>query len=287
MIRLLTAVLLFAGFHAAAEVTLTDINNNEVADAEEVMGNFIALKRGVETNAAAIDALPAPPTNCATDQIIKWGGSAWICANDPLANLTGCTDGDLLVYVGGAVACDCSPPGTAITDSNFENAISNWFSSGDLSVYGPISEWCTGDVTDMSEAFMGAGNFNADISGWDTGAVTDMSDMFKFATSFDQDIGGWDVSNVALMDLMFHGASAFNQDIGSWDVSNLQSMSQMFFQASAFNQDLSSWSGTFLPVAVCTYFAEGATAWLAAYDGSIANKNPPLSAGLIAAGCGE
>ena len=39
MIRLITAVLLFASFYAAAEVTLTDINNNEVADAEEVMGD--------------------------------------------------------------------------------------------------------------------------------------------------------------------------------------------------------------------------------------------------------
>ena len=81
MIRLLTAVLLFASFHVAAEVTLTDINNNEVADADEVMGNFNALKQGVEANATAIDALPTPPTNCTTDQIIKWDGSAWVCAS--------------------------------------------------------------------------------------------------------------------------------------------------------------------------------------------------------------
>ena len=80
MIRLLTAVLLFASFHAAAEVTLTDINNNEVADADEVMGNFNALKNAVEANATAIDALPTPPTDCTTDQIIKWNGTAWECS---------------------------------------------------------------------------------------------------------------------------------------------------------------------------------------------------------------
>jgi hypothetical protein len=81
MIRLLTAVLLFASFNAVAEVTLTDINNDEVADAEEVMGNFNALKDGVEANASAIDALPTPPTDCTINQIIKWNGSAWICAD--------------------------------------------------------------------------------------------------------------------------------------------------------------------------------------------------------------
>ena len=93
MIRLLHAVLLFASFHAVAEVTLTEISNDEVADADEVMGNFNALKQGVEANASAVDsnttaiganataivALPTPPTNCTTDQIIKWDGSAWVC----------------------------------------------------------------------------------------------------------------------------------------------------------------------------------------------------------------
>ena len=59
MIRLLTAVLLLASFNAVAEVTLTEISNDEVADADEVMGNFNALKQGVEANAAAIGALPS------------------------------------------------------------------------------------------------------------------------------------------------------------------------------------------------------------------------------------
>ena len=71
MVRLLTAALLVASFNAVAEVTLTDINNNEVADADEVMGNFNALKQAVEANATAIDALPTPPINCTADQIIK------------------------------------------------------------------------------------------------------------------------------------------------------------------------------------------------------------------------
>ena len=74
MIRLLTAVFLFASFNAVAEVTLTELNNNTPADADEVMGNFNALKNEIES-------LPTPPTDCTTNQIIKWDGSAWVCAS--------------------------------------------------------------------------------------------------------------------------------------------------------------------------------------------------------------
>ena len=80
MIRLLTAVLLFANFNAVAEVTLTPLNNNTPADADDVMGNFNALKDGIEANASAIDALPTPPADCTTDQIIRWNGAEWVCA---------------------------------------------------------------------------------------------------------------------------------------------------------------------------------------------------------------
>ena len=37
---------------------------------------------------------------------------------------------------------------------------------------------------------------------------------------------------------------------------------------------------------ICTNFASQASAWLDAYDGSIAGKTPPLSEDLINAGCG-
>jgi hypothetical protein len=108
MVRLLTAVLLFASFHVVAEVSLTDINNNEVADADEVMGNFNALKQGVEANATAIDALPTPPINCTADQIIKWDdtANAWVCATDPFAGLD-CSYGDVLKV--GIDGWRCSP----------------------------------------------------------------------------------------------------------------------------------------------------------------------------------
>ena len=86
------------------------------------------------------------------------------------------------------------------------------------------------------------------------------------------------------MQYMFFDASAFNQDISDWDTGAVEDMSYMFSDATAFNQDLQTWV---VPGGMsCTSFATGATAWLGQYSGSIASKTPPLSASMIAAGCG-
>lgn len=54
--------------------------------------------------------------------------------------------------------------------------------------------------------------------------------------------------------------------------------------ATTFNQDLRTW---IVPAEMnCREFASDATDWLAAYGGSIASKTPPLSASMIAVGCG-
>lgn len=103
------------------------------------------------------------------------------------------------------------------------------------------------------------------------------------ADAFNAPIGDWDVSNVDNMENMFSGAIAFNQVIGAWDVAEVITMDNMFNGASDFNQNLSFWEADALTT--CADFALNAADWLAAYDGSIAGKNPPLSATLIAAGC--
>jgi surface protein len=66
----------------------------------------------------------------------------------------------------------------------------------------------------------------------------------------------------------------------------VEDMAFMFYGATAFNQDLSSWDASSV-TDYCTAFANSATAWLAAYSGSIAGKTPPLSASMIDAGCSE
>ena len=88
MIRLLTTILLFASNNVVADdcvppefspappvatkCALNQLNNDEVADADQVMENFNTL-------GDAIDAVPSVPSDCAIDQIIQWDGMAWIC----------------------------------------------------------------------------------------------------------------------------------------------------------------------------------------------------------------
>ncbi|MDA8555022.1 BspA family leucine-rich repeat surface protein [Luminiphilus sp.] len=286
------------------------------ASAAEVNENFEALESTIDSNDEDFELFRAdteivlPPSDCSTDQIIRWNGSAWVCATDTLASLS-CQEGQGITYRNAAWQCaGCVAPGVLITDTNFSAAITDWFDNGDTSIYGPISQWCTGNVTFMSGAFYNRTEFNADIGGWntsnvtgmsnmfeqatafnqdiggwDTSKVTSMSSMFEQATAFNQDIGGWDTSSVNNMDDMFEQATAFNQDIGGWDVSNVNLMSAMFKDASAFNHDLSNWDACL--VNSCAYFASGATAWLNAYSGSIAGKTPPLSACLILRRCGQ
>lgn len=140
----------------------------------------------------------------------------------------------------------CEPPGTAITDDNFSDAIDDWLSLGNRSAYGDITRWCTSNVTDMSNAFNGLdsaakANFNADISGWDTSWVTNMNNMFRSNAAFNQDIGNWDTSRVTTMRFMFERASAFNAQIGSWNVSAVTDMSNMFSYTETFDQNIGSW----------------------------------------------
>ena len=136
-----------------------------------------------------------------------------------------------LLYQASVAAAVCVPPGTAITDSNFDAAIADWFASvasGNDSQYGDITKWCTGAVTDMSNAFFDRTTFNEDISGWDTSEVRGMNSMFEEATNFNRPIGSWDTSNVTDMGDMFYDATSFNQPIGSWDTSRVIDMDYMF-----------------------------------------------------------
>ncbi len=109
-----------------------------------------------------------------------------------------------------------------------------------------ISNWDTSNVTDMSSMFSGEirgsfTSFNQDISNWDTSNVTDMSMMFFQNKNFNQDIGNWNTSSVTNMGLMFYVANNFNQDIGNWDTSSVTSMNSMFYSADNFNQDIGNW----------------------------------------------
>jgi surface protein len=99
----------------------------------------------------------------------------------------------------------------------------------------------TSSVTNMSNMFYGAINFNSNISGWDTSSVTNMQQMFRGAMSFNQDLSAWDVSAVYDFSGMFRGASSFNQDLSIWDTSVATTLADMFRDATSADVDIASW----------------------------------------------
>lgn len=104
-----------------------------------------------------------------------------------------------------------------------------------------ISNWDVSNVTDMENMFKGAYAFNSPLSSWNVSNVTEFNGMFHLARSFNQPLNTWDITNARILTSMFSGAQDFNQTLKSWDVSNVTLMSGMFFGALEFNQDLSSW----------------------------------------------
>jgi surface protein len=183
-----------------------------------------------------------------------------------------------------------------LTDSNFYTAINDWFNQctvvGDTLVesttgsvyrtYGPMAEWDTSQVTNMSFAFYISNNssyndttkglipiFNQNIGSWNTGLVTTMDSMFYGASMFNQDISSWDTHLVTTMNNMFNGAIAFNNNSrplttvdNKWNTSIVTSMNNMFLGASMFNQDISSWD-THLVITMSGMF----------YEASVFNNN--------------
>ena len=114
-------------------------------------------------------------------------------------------------------------------DGSIRTAVEN----GD---YAGIEDWNVIQVTDMSELFEFATDFNSDISQWDTSEVTNMSYMFYSASAFNVDVGGWVTSKVEDMSYMFAHASAFDKDVSGWVTSKVEDMRYMFYYATSFQQ---------------------------------------------------
>ncbi len=108
--------------------------------------------------------------------------------------------------------------------------------------FGPVEEWDTSRITNMSELFEGHTMFDVDISRWDTSNVRNMHRMFDGCLMFNGEISRWNTSNVRNMDQMFLRAMKFNQDISGWDVGQVTSMYGMFASAWDFNQPIGRWN---------------------------------------------
>jgi hypothetical protein len=66
-----------------------------------------------------------------------------------------------------------------LTDETIRDAVFRWLSDDDGGSYGPISDWNTSLVTDMSALFIEQLPFNEPIGKWDTSKVTNMNTMFQ------------------------------------------------------------------------------------------------------------
>tara|TARA_B100000767_G_scaffold252358_1_gene256064 strand:- start:706 stop:2712 length:2007 start_codon:yes stop_codon:yes gene_type:complete len=144
-----------------------------------------------------------------------------------------------------------TPKHDPLTDTNFKQAFKEYLADPGAAdaTYGPIEEWDTSLVTNMSTLFAddatphpGAETFNANIGKWNTSAVTDMRWMFLDATAFNRPIGNWNTSAVTDMRHMFQNATAFNQPIAKWDTGAVTFMRSMFSNATAFNQPIEDWN---------------------------------------------
>ena len=108
-----------------------------------------------------------------------------------------------------------------------------------------ISQWGCVRLANTGFQFYKCYNLNASaVDVLDLAGVTDMSNMFNCATQFNGDLSKWDVSRVTNMQNMFYSASAFNSDLSAWNTSSVTNMSCMFAEATSFPHDVSGWNTT-------------------------------------------
>lgn len=105
---------------------------------------------------------------------------------------------------------------------------------------GDISQWNTGRVVTLFEAFRDARSFDRDISNWDVSQVTSLFRTFRSAVAFNQPLNSWNLGNARSLGSAFYNAQSFNQDLASWDTASVTNMFYVFYNAKAFNGDVSS-----------------------------------------------
>jgi len=145
-------------------------------------------------------------------------------------------------FYGAFTACkNLEITATDVPDLSLVKSMAFAFAQTEMTDITSIDLWDVSNVTDMSDMFNGARNFNGNVSGWNTENATMMERTFQAATSFNQNINSWNVGKVVSMRGMFSMATSFNSPLYSWDVSKVKDMSRMFYAATNFNR-LLTWN---------------------------------------------
>ena len=249
------------------EFTLIWENLNNPSD-----NGFVTIASGTPTNPCKIPGLtagakyrvvafspnPAGLTGLCAEKadyqrltkVTQWGTTAWTslakafmgCGNMDITatdkpDLSSVTDLSMMFQTCGNLVYN-----TSINDwdvSHITN-MSNMFATA-TEFNQPLNNWDVSNVTNMSGMFAEALKFNQPLNNWVVSSVTNMSGTFVAAMKFNQNINSWNVSNVTDMSNMFGNADDFNQPLNNWVTSKVTNMSGMFSMASKFNQDINSW----------------------------------------------
>ncbi len=109
-----------------------------------------------------------------------------------------------------------------------------------------IGLWNVGNVTNFSFMLSTTNFFNQNLNNWNIGenvtGTINMSGMFDSTREFNQPLNNWDVSKVTNMSGMFGVTPQFNQPLNNWDTSNVSNMGGMFFGANKFDQNVGDWN---------------------------------------------
>ena len=86
------------------------------------------------------------------------------------------------VFPSSAPTARCDDPDNRLDNESIRAAVALFreIKNEAESLYGPIEDWCTQGVTDMTDLFSQYSDFNERIGGWDVSSVTNMDGMVSF-----------------------------------------------------------------------------------------------------------
>ena len=131
-----------------------------------------------------------------------------------------------------------------VNTSEMTNAFRMFYACVSMTSLG-ISDWDTGNVTDMGQMFGYTGIDSIDLSGWNTGSVISMKGLFTGARRLKSvNLSGLDLRNVTTLYGMFQYCDSLTSiDFKGWNTSYVQNMAFLFNQCTSIQLlDLSGWN---------------------------------------------